>query len=185
MQPEARGSTWPRTRTTLGFESLWIAEHLIFPKAESEPDRRMTTSRSTPHFRCSIHSWCWRHSARKRERFDWGPTFSTSDFAIPLSRRGPWPRPNPMTDGRAHPRGWGRVVFRQAVGTPSDSTLIRRGARVDEAIDICRALWSEEFVEHHGHFFDFAPVVFNPETHPEHGSRFTSAGTAFEHSACS
>ena len=38
-----------------------------------------------------------------------------------------------------------------------------RGARVDEAIDICRALWSEEFVEHHGVFFDFAPVVFNPK----------------------
>ncbi len=46
-----------------------------------------------------------------------------------------------------------------------------RGARVDEAIDICRALWSEEFVEHHGAFFDFAPVVFNPkpiaETDPD------------------
>ncbi len=38
-----------------------------------------------------------------------------------------------------------------------------RGARVDEAIDICRALWSEASVEHHGEFFDFAPVVFNPK----------------------
>ena len=38
-----------------------------------------------------------------------------------------------------------------------------RGRRVDETIDICRRLWSEDVVEHHGEFFDFAPVMFNPK----------------------
>jgi probable F420-dependent oxidoreductase len=38
-----------------------------------------------------------------------------------------------------------------------------RGARVDETIGICRRLWSEEVVEHHGEFFDFAPVMFEPK----------------------
>ena len=38
-----------------------------------------------------------------------------------------------------------------------------RGRRVDEAIEVCRRLWSETVVEHHGEFFDFAPVMFNPK----------------------
>ena len=40
-----------------------------------------------------------------------------------------------------------------------------RGRRVDEAIDVCRRLWSESVVEHHGEFFDFAPVMFEPKPH--------------------
>ena len=38
-----------------------------------------------------------------------------------------------------------------------------RGRRVDETIEICRRLWSEDVVEHHGEFFDFKPVMFNPK----------------------
>ena len=66
-----------------------------------------------------------------------------------------------MTNGRIT-LGIGASWLRQewdAMGLDFDS----RGGRVDETIDICRALWSEESVEHHGAFFDFAPVVFNPK----------------------
>ena len=38
-----------------------------------------------------------------------------------------------------------------------------RGRRVDEALDVCRRLWSEEVIEHHGEFFDFNPVMFEPK----------------------
>src|SRR5439155_25079953 len=38
-----------------------------------------------------------------------------------------------------------------------------RGRRVDETIGICRRLWSEDVIEHHGEFFDFQPVMFNPK----------------------
>jgi probable F420-dependent oxidoreductase len=38
-----------------------------------------------------------------------------------------------------------------------------RGRRVDETIEICRRLWTEEVVEHHGEFFDFQPVMFEPK----------------------
>jgi alkanesulfonate monooxygenase SsuD/methylene tetrahydromethanopterin reductase-like flavin-dependent oxidoreductase (luciferase family) len=34
---------------------------------------------------------------------------------------------------------------------------------VDETIDVCRRLWSEQTVEHHGEFFDFGPVMFEPK----------------------
>jgi probable F420-dependent oxidoreductase len=38
-----------------------------------------------------------------------------------------------------------------------------RGRRVDEVLAVCRRLWTEEVVEHHGEFFDFAPVMFAPK----------------------
>jgi probable F420-dependent oxidoreductase len=38
-----------------------------------------------------------------------------------------------------------------------------RGRRVDETIDVCRRLWTEDVIEHHGEFFDFQPVMFNPK----------------------
>jgi probable F420-dependent oxidoreductase len=38
-----------------------------------------------------------------------------------------------------------------------------RGRRVDESIGVCQRLWSEELVEHHGEFFDFGPVMFEPK----------------------
>ena len=39
----------------------------------------------------------------------------------------------------------------------------RRGERIDEAIAVCRRLWSEDVVEHHGQHFDFGPVAFEPK----------------------
>jgi probable F420-dependent oxidoreductase len=38
-----------------------------------------------------------------------------------------------------------------------------RGRRVDEALEVCRRLWTEPVVEHHGEHFDFAPVMFEPK----------------------
>jgi probable F420-dependent oxidoreductase len=38
-----------------------------------------------------------------------------------------------------------------------------RGRRVDEALEVCKRLWTEEVVEHHGRFFDFGPVMFEPK----------------------
>jgi len=39
----------------------------------------------------------------------------------------------------------------------------RRGARLDESIDVCRRLWTEELVEHRGDFYRFGPVGFAPK----------------------
>jgi probable F420-dependent oxidoreductase len=37
-----------------------------------------------------------------------------------------------------------------------------RGKRADEMIAVMRKLWSGEWVEHHGEFYDFAPVKMRP-----------------------
>jgi probable F420-dependent oxidoreductase len=38
-----------------------------------------------------------------------------------------------------------------------------RGGRVDEALDVCRRLWTEPEIEHEGEHFAFAPVAFEPK----------------------
>jgi probable F420-dependent oxidoreductase len=38
-----------------------------------------------------------------------------------------------------------------------------RGPRFDEALHICQRLWTEDVIEHHGEFFDFQPVRFEPK----------------------
>ena len=38
-----------------------------------------------------------------------------------------------------------------------------RGRRVDEAIEICKRLWTDDEVSYKGEFFDFEPVMFEPK----------------------
>ena len=46
---------------------------------------------------------------------------------------------------------------------PVGQAFNTRGRRVDETIGVCQRLWSEEVIEHHGEFFDFGPVMFEPK----------------------
>lgn len=69
-----------------------------------------------------------------------------------------------LSGGRVHlgiGAGWMREEF-ELLG----QTFARRGARMDEMIDLMRALWSGGMVEHHGEFYDVDPVEMRP-TPPE------------------
>jgi probable F420-dependent oxidoreductase len=43
-----------------------------------------------------------------------------------------------------------------------------RGSRVDEALQLCRRLWTEPVVEHTGQHFSFRPVAFEPKPVQDH-----------------
>jgi probable F420-dependent oxidoreductase len=45
----------------------------------------------------------------------------------------------------------------------ADQHFERRGARTDEIIEILRRLWSERVIEHHGEFYNLAPLRFEPK----------------------
>jgi probable F420-dependent oxidoreductase len=66
-----------------------------------------------------------------------------------------------LSQGRAEAgvgAGWLRAEWSAAGLDPRT-----RGRRLDEALSVCRRLWSEEVIEHHGEFYDFDPVVFEPK----------------------
>jgi probable F420-dependent oxidoreductase len=146
----------------LGYESVWLPEHLVLPvrmsrsphPGDDHPPVPPTTpvfdafaylgflAARTSHVRLGTHVYNLglRHpfiSARAVQTLDIlsGGRF---EFGIGAS--------------------WLEEEWR-AVGLDFD----RRGRRVDEAIDVCKRLWTEAVVEHHGQFFDFPPVAFEPK----------------------
>lgn len=38
-----------------------------------------------------------------------------------------------------------------------------RGRRLDEALSVCKRLWTDEVIGHHGEFYDFDPVMVEPK----------------------
>lgn len=145
-----------------GYESMWVAEHLVLPAqmtgspvhgAEHPPIPPQTPVfdamnfisylaglTTTMRFGTYVYNIGLRHpfiSARAAATVDIvsGGRF---DFGIGASwLRGEW----------------------EAMGLDFGT----RGARVDEALQVCRALWTEPTVEHHGRFFDFDAVMFEPK----------------------
>ena len=146
----------------LGFESVWLPEHLVLPvamegspyaEAEHPPVPPKTKIYDAPAYlsflaghTSTIRLGTWVYLLAIRHPFTAARGFATVDV---------------VSDGRAEVgvgAGWLRAEW-DAVGLDPST----RGRRLDEAIDVCRRLWSEDVVEHHGEFFDFDPVMFEPK----------------------
>ncbi len=62
----------------------------------------------------------------------------------------------------------GRVVLGIGAGWMREEFALmgqsfeRRGARMNEQIEVIRTLWRGGYVEHHGEFYDFAPLEMSP-----------------------
>ena len=68
-------------------------------------------------------------------------------------------------------------MARSRSGTPPGLDFATRGRRVDEAIEVCRRLWTEETVTHHGEFFTFDEVAFEPKPGSGRGRRSSSVAS--------
>lgn len=146
----------------LGYESVWIPEHLIFPATMSGSpiagESHPPIPPETPVYDAFVMLAA---IAAKTQHLRLG----TNVYNIGLR--------HPFVTARAIATldiiSGGRVEFGvgaswlaeewDAVGLDFSS----RGRRVDEAIDICRRLWTQPVIEHRGAAFDFGPVVFEPK----------------------
>ena len=146
----------------LGFESVWLPEHLVLPVAtEGSPYAGADHPPVPPEV--PVHDafafLCFLAGRTEQIRF------STHVYNIGLR--------HPFVTARAVTTldivSGGRAMFGvgaswlaaewEAVGLDFST----RGRRVDEAIAVCQQLWSEPVIEHHGDFFDFTPVAFEPK----------------------
>ncbi|MGH3970296.1 MAG: LLM class F420-dependent oxidoreductase [Mycobacterium sp.] len=161
----AHPGLWPeltQRAEDLGFESVWLPEHLVLP----------ATMTGSPH-----------HGDSHPPIPPQTPVFDALNYLAFLAAQTSIIRlgtyvyniglRHPFVSARAAATldivsagrfdfGVGASWLREewdAVGLDFDS----RGARVDEALAVCRALWTEPTVEHHGRFFDFAAVAFEPK----------------------
>ena len=146
----------------LGFESVWLPEHLVFPvemagspfAAQEHPPVPPSTpvfdafgylsflAGRTEHVRLGTHVYL----LGLRHPFISARAIATLDI---------------VSGGRAIVgigAGWLASEW-DAIGLEFAS----RGRRVDEALDVCRRLWTDDVIEEHGEFFDFGPVMFEPK----------------------
>ena len=122
------------------------------------PRRSRRSRRACPPTTCGSRSRWWR---RRRRRSGSARTSTTSGCA---TRSSPRARSRHSTCSRVDgsSSASARAGWRRS-GTRCSSTSPRAGAASTKSIEICRRLWSEDVVEHHGEFFDFQPVMFNPK----------------------
>jgi probable F420-dependent oxidoreductase len=161
----AHPGLWPdltKQAEALGFESVWLPEHLVLPAAMSgspyHGDTHPPVPPQTPIFDAlnylsflaaqtsTIRLGTYVYNIGLRHPFVSARAAATLDI---------------VSEGRFD-FGVGASWLREewdAVGLDFGS----RGGRVDEALQICRALWSQPSVEHHGSFFDFDEVMFEPK----------------------
>jgi probable F420-dependent oxidoreductase len=146
----------------LGYESVWLPEHLVLPTRmsrsphpdEEHPPVPPTTpvfdaftylgflAGRTQHLRLGTHVY----NLGLRHPFTSARSVQTLDV---------------LSGGRVEfgiGASWLEEEWR-AVGLDFAS----RGRRVDEAIDVCKRLWTESEVAHNGEFFRFDPVAFEPK----------------------
>lgn len=146
----------------LGFESIWLPEHLVLPvemRGQLVPgEEHPPIPASTPVFDAAAYlSWI----AAQTQRIRLGTFVYLLGIRHPFVGARAFATLDVISGGRAEVgvgAGW-MVNEWEAVGLDPRT----RGRRLDEAIDVCRRLWTEEVVEHHGEFFDFPPVMFEPK----------------------
>ncbi len=145
-----------------GFESVWLPEHLVFPvEMKGSPhagDEHPPIPSNTPAFD-ALMALAAIAATTKNVRL------GTDVYNIGLR--------HPFVTARAITTldvlSGGRVEFGIGASwleeewTATGLDFATRGRRVDETIDICRRLWTDDVVEHHGEFFDFDAVMFNPK----------------------
>ena len=148
----------------LGFESVWLPEHLVLPKQMAgspfdESDHPPVPPDIPIYDPFAYLAWL----AARTDQIRLGTFVYNIGLRHPfVSARGAT-TVDVLSGGRVIlgvGASWLRSEW-EAVGLDFDS----RGARVDEAIDVCRRLWTEPEVEHHGRFFDFPTVAFEPKPH--------------------
>ena len=146
----------------LGYESVWLSDHLVLPTGmESSPyagaehppippelpvfDAPAVLAHLAAHT-TTIRLGTWVYVLPLRHPFAAARSFATLDV---------------LSGGRAEVGvgvGWLEGEF-AATGVDFRS----RGRRMDETLELCQRLWSEPTVEHHGEFFSFGPVAFEPK----------------------
>lgn len=150
------------TAEEVGIESVWLPEHLVFTSAMSRSPYPGETHPPVPPHTPIFDAFAYlAYLAGRTERVRLG----THVYNIGLR--------HPFVSARAVQTldivSGGRAIF--GVGASwleqewiaAQLDFATRGRRVDECIDVCRRLWTEPEVTHHGEFFSFEGAVFEPK----------------------
>lgn len=146
----------------LGFESVWLPEHLVFATDLSTANYPGTSEPGiaphTPLFDAPAYL-CALAAVTSRVRL--GTAVHLFGLRHPFVSARAFATLDQISGGRAI-AGVGAGWY-EGEWIAAGVDFATRGRRLDEAIGVARRLWTEPAVEHHGEFFDFPEVAFEPK----------------------
>jgi probable F420-dependent oxidoreductase len=146
----------------LGFESAWLPEHLVFPLEMAGSPHPGETHPPVPPETPVFDAFGYlSFLAGKTSRIRLGTNVYLLGLRHPFVSARAVQTLDVVSDGRAAVgvgAGWLRSEWVAAGLDPAT-----RGRRLDEALAVCKRLWSEKTVEHEGEFYRFGPVAFEPK----------------------
>ncbi|GAA0384114.1 LLM class F420-dependent oxidoreductase [Acrocarpospora corrugata] len=158
-------AAWPDVAVAadeLGFESLWLPEHLVFATdlslAVYPGTEKPGISPTTPLFDAPAYL-CWLAGLTRRIRL--GTAVHLFALRHPFVSARAFATLDVVSGGRAIcgvGAGWYEGEWLAA-----GLDFATRGPRLDESIDIARRLWTEPVIAHSGRFYDFPEVAFEPK----------------------
>lgn len=146
----------------LGFESVWMADHLVFTEDMSGSPHPGEDLPPVPPQTPVYDAFAWlSFLAARTSRIRLGTNVYLLGLRHPFVAARAVQTLDVVSEGRAEigvGAGWLRQEWTAAGLDPRT-----RGRRLDEALAVCDRLWTESAVEHHGEFFDFETVRFEPK----------------------
>jgi len=148
----------------LGYESLWVPEHLVFTAdlaGSDYPGSKTGKPPVDPHAHLLDAPVFLAGVATATNQIRLGTYVYLFGLRHPFVAARAFLTLDQVSKGRAIVgvgAGWLESEW-QAAGLD----FATRGRRLDESIRVAKRLWTEETIEHHGEFYDFDRVFFEPK----------------------
>ena len=146
----------------LGYESVWLPEHLVFTTRMSRSphpgEEHPPVPPTTPIFDAFAYL---SYLAGRTDRVRLGTHVYNLGLRHPFVAARAVQTLDIVSGGRLE-FGVG-ASWLEEEWDAAELDFHTRGRRVDEALVVCQRLWTEDEVSHHGEFFSFDGVVFEPK----------------------
>lgn len=146
----------------LGYESVWLPEHLVFPTRMSRSphpgEEHPPVPPTTPVFDAFAYL---SFLAGRTERLRLGTHVYNLALRHPFVAARAVQTLDIVSGGRAEIGVGASWLEEEWIASGLDFRT--RGRRLDEALAVCKRLWTEAEVAHHGEFFRFDAVAFEPK----------------------
>lgn len=149
----------------LGFESVWMSDHLALPAvldSSDYPDGELPINPRTPIFDVMVHlaALAAQTTSLRLGTYIYQPALRPAFVAARAIMT-----LDVVSSGRLElgvGAGWSKAEW-DVCGV----SFANRGTRLDECLDVLHGLWTGEPFEHAGKFATFPPVVFQPTPHQQ------------------
>jgi probable F420-dependent oxidoreductase len=146
----------------LGYESVWLPEHLIFTRTMTNSPHPGEDIPPVPPDAPIYDAFAYLgYLAARTERVRLGTHVYNIGLRHPFTTARGVQTVDLLSGGRFE-FGIGASWLEQEWDA-TQLDFATRGRRVDEAVEVCKRLFTEETISHHGEFFSFDEVVFEPK----------------------